>query len=134
MGWQGKPHTPTAPRELPPQSIAIDLFSGEAPAVKRDGSESGLTIQQRFDLFHRHNGWVYEALEKLAADLIARGRTRIGVKALVEIVRWQWQRATSDPTSDLKLNNTLTSRYARLLLERHPEWSDHIETRRLSAA
>ena len=33
-----------------------------------------------------------------------------------------------------KLNNSYRSRYTRLLLDRHPEWTDVFQTRELKAA
>lgn len=112
----------------PPQSTPLSLFDA-APAAVSPEYERGATIDERFARFHADNEWVYVALERLAVDLYERGR-RFGVKALVEVVRWEYSRAT---TSDdgLKVNNSFTSRYARLLLERHPEFDGFIETREL---
>lgn len=98
-----------------------------------------LTIEERFELFHQQNPWVFAALESLASDWLAHGHQRVGVKALAEIVRWQYGRRTTSPrhhatNSSFKLNNDFTSRYARLLLERHPEWANAIELRALKAA
>lgn len=90
------------------------------------------TIQDRFDAFHQANPWVLQALEALAADWFAHGNEKVGLKALVEIVRWQYGR--SGRGSSWRLNNNWTSRYARLMVERHPEWADKIETRSLRAA
>lgn len=91
------------------------------------------TIAERFAEFDRLNGWVYAALESLVADWLAHGHKRVGVKALLEIVRWQYGRRTSGDQG-FRVNNDFTSRYARLLIERHPEWADAIETRQLRAA
>lgn len=94
----------------------------------------GDTIQARFDSFHASNGWVADALEALVKDQLAHGRKRVGVKNLVEVIRWNYSRATSTQGSSFRLNNTYTSRYARLLIDRHPEWADVLETRELRAA
>lgn len=102
-----------------------------AVLVTPTGARS-LTIAERFDVFHAANPWVADALEALAADWLAHGHNRVGVKALVEIVRWQYGRRTRG--SAFRLDNTLTSHYARLLIERRPEWAQHIETRELRAA
>lgn len=94
----------------------------------------GDTIQDRFQSFHDQNGWVYLALEQMTADLVRRGRRRVGMKMLVEVIRWNYARQTSDPSSGFKLNNDYTSRYARLLIEAHPDWAGVFETRELRAA
>lgn len=96
-------------------------------------ADEDLTIGQRFDRFHADNPWVLQALEQLTEDWLARGHRRVGVKQMFEVIRWQYGRQTSGDQG-FRCNNDFTSRYARLLIERHPEWVDAIETRRLRAA
>jgi hypothetical protein len=97
-----------------------------------DAPASG-TIQERFERFHAANGWVYEALKKLVEQYVARGRKRIGIRMLWEVVRWNYHMATTDPASEWRTNDHYHSRYVRLLIERHPEWADLFELRRLRA-
>lgn len=94
--------------------------------------DEALSIQERFAAFHEANPWVARALEALVADWLKRGRRKVGMKALVEIVRWQYGRSTEAP--EFRINNTYVSRYARLLIDLHPEWSEVIQTRELRAA
>jgi hypothetical protein len=98
-----------------------------APIVKAEGE----TIQQRFESFDSLNPWVYEALCRLTADWLARGHTRIGLKMLTEVLRWQYGRATIGDT--FRLNNNFTSRYARKMLAAHPDWEGVFEVRELRA-
>ncbi|HKY57631.1 MAG TPA: hypothetical protein VJL80_06305 [Aeromicrobium sp.] len=107
--------------------LAFDL----APLVHAE-PDSTLTIQQRFERFHADNPWVYSALESLTADWLTRGHRRVGIKQMFEVVRWQYGRSTSGDS--FKVNNDFTSRYARALLDAHPEWADAIEVRELRAA
>lgn len=111
------------------QQLALDL----SPLIEPDYTPD-LTLSQRFDLFHSANPWVADALESLAADWLAHGHSRVGVKALAEVIRWQYGRSTVDGAAAFKVNNSYVSRYARLMLERHPEWARAIETRELRAA
>ncbi len=106
--------------------LALDLAPVVQPATV------GGSIQERFEAFHDANPWVCRALEQLTADLVGRGRRRIGIKSLFEVLRWHYNRATEG--DDFRLNNSYTSRYARLLIDRHPEWADVFETRELRAA
>jgi hypothetical protein len=92
------------------------------------------TLQEKFEVFHTKNPWVYMVLVKLARDLMARGRRRIGIGMLFEVLRWQYQMATVDPASDFKLNNNYRSRYARLIMENEPDLADAFEVRELKAA
>lgn len=92
----------------------------------------GQTIQDRFESFHALNPWVYKALVQITEDWIARDHTRIGMKMLTEVLRWQYGRATVG--DEFKLNNNFTSRYVRLLIAEHPEYADVFELRALRAA
>lgn len=115
---------------LAPVAESIQLALPMGPLVLN--VVEGETIQQRFESFHAHNPWVCEALEALTADWLSRGRTRIGIKMLFEILRWQYGRSTTG--DEFKLNNNYPSRYVRLLIDRHPEWAGVFQTRELKAA
>lgn len=99
---------------------------------KNSGQEENVpTLDGRFEDFHAEHPWVYAALERLTAQWVEAGGGRIGVKALFEQLRWLApDLANGDP---FPLNNNFTSRYARLLRARHPEWRDVFELRRLRA-
>ena len=103
--------------------LALDL----SPLVTPDYAPEA-TIAERFEAFHAANPHVADALEVLAGQWLARHR-KVGVKALIE--RLRWEAGVQTDATDYRLNNTLTSRYARLLIDRHPEWADRIETRAL---
>jgi hypothetical protein len=92
----------------------------------------GDTLQAQFESFHAANPWVFRALERLAADYLRTGARRVGIGMLFEVLRWHYGRATQGDS--FKLNNSLRSRYVRLLIARHPEWSDRFETRELRTA
>jgi hypothetical protein len=89
---------------------------------------------EKFEEFHRLNPQVALALENMAADLILRGRKRVGIKMLMEVLRWNYQMKTEDPNSDFKINNNYAPYYSRLLIERHPDWVDVFELRQLRSA
>jgi hypothetical protein len=92
------------------------------------------TIDDAFRAFHAANPWVYDALVELTRDLISRGHVRIGIGMLFEVLRWHWHRATVDPSSEFKLNNSYRSRYARLIMSREEDLAGVFELRRLTAA
>lgn len=89
------------------------------------------TIQQRFDAWVAANGWVIPTVEGLIQRLLDAGHKRVGLKQCWEVVRYEYGATTGDR---FKANNDFTSRAARLILERHPEWAKYIETRELRAA
>lgn len=88
-----------------------------------------LTLDERFRDFHASHPWVLEALEELTTRWVRAGGGRIGIKALFEQLRWSAPR--SENGEPMKLNNDFTSRYARLLRDRHPEWADVFQLRTL---
>ncbi|MEU5093708.1 hypothetical protein [Streptomyces sp. NPDC020996] len=87
------------------------------------------TIDERFEDFHAAHPWVLEALEDLTMRWIEAGGGRIGVKALFEQLRWSRPSISND--RPFRLNNDFTSRYARLLRARHPEWAGVFQLRSL---
>lgn len=95
--------------------------------------DASLTYQEQFQQFHARNPWVYGALVALARDLKGRGRRKVGVKMLFEVLRWHYYRQTDDPDSDFKLNNNMHSRYARLIATQEADLADIFEMRVLRA-
>ena len=120
-----------------------NLFNdGPPPPVDGNGDDTAgdepdrprrRTIAERFDAFHDANPWVYDALVGLARDLVNRGRRRIGIGMLYEVLRWQYYRATTDEASDFKLSNDYRSRYARLIMDNESDLAGVFELRELTS-
>lgn len=106
--------------------LALELEPLTVPTYAPD-----LTIQQRFDLWIAENKWVIPTIELLIRRWLDAGHERVGMKQVWEVLRWQYGMTVGDT---FKANNSYTSRCARLILERHPEWAGAIETRNLRAA
>lgn len=105
--------------ELPFAELVVPDYAPEA------------TIQERWEAWSAANAWVLPAVERLIGEWLAAGHKRVGMKQVWEVVRWTYGTTTGDT---FKANNDFTSRAARAVLERHPEWRDAIETRELRAA
>jgi len=88
-----------------------------------------LTPAEKFERFHELNPQVFSALEKMTTELTNRGRKRIGIKMLFEVLRWNYYMETNDPNSDFKINNNYAPYYSRLLIDKHPEWANVFELR-----
>lgn len=108
-----------------------DLELPLAPLVHRP-VDSRKSLPERFADFHADNPHVADALERLAEQWFAAGNQRGSTKAFIERLRWESGIQTSG--GEYRLDNSLTAFYSRLLLERHPEWSDRILTRAQKAA
>ena len=112
---------------LSPNPDQLELL----PVVKPERVE-GESIQERFERFHAANPAVYRNLRRLAFAAKGRGFRRIGIEMLYAVLRWEYAGLrTTDATSEFKLNDHYTSRYARLLMEREAELEGLFETRRL---
>lgn len=115
--------------------VQLGLFDRLPPLVEPgETGEAGeaLTIQARFLRFHARNPQVYRALVRLARDLLARGKERLGIGMLWEVLRWQTMIQSVDD-GEFKLNDHYRSRYARLIMRQEPDLSDVFEVRRLRA-
>lgn len=86
-------------------------------------------IDQAFWKFHRENPSVYETLVSMTREAQALGRSKIGMKMLFEVIRWQHLVHTK--SDDFALNNNYTSRYVRIISEQHPELAHMFDTRRI---
>jgi len=91
------------------------------------------TIEQRFALFHRDNPEIYVELVDLARVAKGHGRTRIGIRHLWEVMRWNRFIKTNRPDGDFKLNDHFHSRYVRLIIAENPDLASIFETRTLRA-
>ena len=88
-------------------------------------------IDEAFVDFHHRNPHVYRLLVKLAREWKAAGHRKCSMKMLFELVRWDEgiRTATDD---GLKLNNSFTSRYARLIAGNEPDLADLFVARSLA--
>ncbi|MFA6917207.1 MAG: hypothetical protein WC222_12505 [Parachlamydiales bacterium] len=86
-------------------------------------------LNRRFAEFHLANPQVYTELVALAREASRRGRKRIGIKMIYEVVRWNRFIQTTDDS--FKLNNDYHSRYARLIMQREVDLAGIFETRSL---
>jgi len=97
------------------------------------GGRADLTIQERFELFHSLNPFVYKRLVSMARKLRGSGRRKAGIGMLVELLRWNYYMSTTDANSEFKLCNDYRSRYARLIMEQESDLEGFFNTRRLES-
>ena len=77
-------------------------------------------IARNFAQFDRENPSVYDGLRRLALQVRRTGRQHYGIKALFEVLRYEYA-LTTFSDDGLKLNNNYTALYARKLMECEPE-------------
>ena len=69
-------------------------------------------IARNFAQFDRENPNVYDGLRRLALQVRRTGRQHYGIKALFEVLRYEYA-LTTISDDGLKLNNNYTAHYAR---------------------
>jgi hypothetical protein len=111
------------------QPAQLSLFSTR-PLVEPDHNDCE-TIQERFEAFHPRNPHVYNALRDMALEMRRRGHRQYGIKALFEVLRFNYAMRNEGDT--FKLNNNFTALYARLLMDQEPEVERFFELRRRTA-
>jgi hypothetical protein len=111
------PVAPTAQRAQAVQDVAIDLA---------DKDTYGKWLE-----FHITNPVVYTSLRTLALEAASR-RQVYGVKALVEIARWERRFTTEGDV--YKMPNAYSSLYSRFLMEQNPELRELFNTAELRTA
>lgn len=86
------------------------------------------SIQERFVEFHGEHPEVYRHLVRLARVALEKGRTKLGIKMLYEVVRWNvWLETGVKP----KLSNSYHARYARLMMIQEPDLDGLFDLREL---
>ena len=97
-----------------------------------DSDPALISIQQRFERFHREHPEVYVLAVELARTGKAAGRTRLSINQIFEVMRWQRSiEGLPDDREDYKINSVYASRYARLIMEQEPDLEGIFEIRRL---
>lgn len=104
-----------------PDQLLIDAF---------DPEQRERNLQEQFERFHQQNPHVYAELCRLARRLARAGASRVGMKMLFEVLRYRHTLATRGGDG-VKLNNNMTSRYARLISAQEPDLDGLFETREL---
>lgn len=101
-------------------------------ALSRQVGTHEESIESRFWKYERSHPEVYRELVRLCHEWRAAGGAQWSIKGAFEVLRWQRHVTQRDADSPWLLNNSFTSRYARLVLEREPDLADIFETRALS--
>lgn len=89
-------------------------------------------IDEAFVAFHHANPHVYDRLVGMAREWHAAGHRKCSMKMLFEVLRWH-EGIDTFTDDDLVLNNSFTSRYARLIAANHPDLAHLFETRALAS-
>lgn len=88
-------------------------------------------LDVRFVEYHHANPHVYAAIVRMFREWKAAGHERIGIGMVFEVLRWQHGlRAAGD---QFAVNNSMRSRYARLVMANEADLAGIFETRTLKS-
>lgn len=121
-------NTMTGPEK---QATLFSMLSdgGDWPQISKPEYDRDATIEEKFMAFHQANPHVYEAMREMALELKARGFQQWGVKALYEVLRFEYAMQTSHEQGEFRLNNNYTALYSRMLMDNEPELLGFFEVR-----
>ena len=88
-----------------------------------------MTPREKFLDFHKKNPAVFRELVKLTRTAYDAGKKKIGIKMLIEVVRWERFIQTTD--TDFKINNNYAPYYARAIMKTYPEFDGIFDVREL---
>lgn len=117
-----------APGDAGPHGVMAGHVPGYSPVLPPLPDERP-SLEARFAAYHEANPQVYRELVKLARRGVERGRKRLGISQLFEVLRWNTMMTTDDPDG-FKLNNDYRAGYARLIMEREADLAGVFEMRR----
>ena len=86
-------------------------------------------LDKQFERYHAENPHVFELFRRFAFMAKNSGRTKYSARAIYHRMRWHMDIEVKG--DDYKLNNNYSSRYARLLIQKFPEFEGFFETRTL---
>lgn len=94
-------------------------------------AKTRLELREDFLKFHRANPEVYEIYVSLLRKAHKRGKKRIGIGLLTEVMRWEMSLNTSG--DEFKLNNNHRAFYARRIRKLEPDLGKLLTVRRQSS-
>ncbi len=100
--------------------------------VQRPIFAEAQSIDDRFVAFDRQNPHIYRNLVALTWRMYRAGRRKVGIAALFERLRWEYDETTSG--DHYRLNNDYRSRYVRLIQQREPMLASMFNTSELRSA
>ena len=74
-----------------------------------------------FRSYHQDNPHICAGIVSLGLMAKRRGRSRWGVMAIMNVLRWKLEVEARDSSSPWKINNNYAPYYARLVMSQEPE-------------
>ena len=91
------------------------------------------TIRAKFEKYDEENPEVYRLLVRLARQWVSAGHSKLGIKTLIERLRWEFHVTASKDVDGFKINNNFAPYYARKIMTENRDLEGLFETRMLTA-
>jgi hypothetical protein len=133
--WGGG-HAPSDPGPDAQPSLFDPTPPAAEPMPARPGGARPLhlTHEQQLDAFLAANPWAVPELVERSRSLKAKGFTHYGIKALIEVLRWQHDERVGNDGSGFTINNNVAPLLARYVMRIAPDLDGFFATRALRAA
>lgn len=109
----------------PPAELAATAGDGAKPVDEIDYAHFRAKLRACREWI-RHNPQRMEEMERYALNEASHGR-RFAIKTIIERIRWFDY--VNDEGQPVKISNDYAPIFARLLIEKHPELAQFLETR-----
>lgn len=120
---------PSEPRQMGYQPALFSRTPEPPPrALVAPEYPEGSTIKERFEIFNAKNPHIRNKLRRMALELKYAGHQHYGIKALIEVLRWDYAVRTRSG-KDFKINNAFATPYAHLLMAQTPDLRGFFKTR-----
>ncbi len=93
--------------------------------------KNGISIDEAFKRFHKANPLVFTWFKNYFYYFHGRGKKRVSAKLIAECLRQE--PALKTKSENYKLDNSFVSRYVRLFIKDHPQYTKCFELRKLKS-
>lgn len=114
----------------------LDIMVGGPMQSLLDGTRQPRNDDEaRFASYHNSHPYVFNLFDKFTRDRISRGFNNFSAHGIIMRIRWETDKPYDDanPITDepMKISDHHFPYYARLWMERNPEYSDFFRTKKL---
>ena len=78
-------------------------------------------LTNKFLAYHQENPHIWEMFERFALQAIKSGQTRLSADLIIQRLRWETM--LSAIKDNYKINDHYSADYARLFMEKHPQYN-----------
>ena len=89
------------------------------------------SVIRKFKKYHDENRHVYRKFRELAFEMHQTGRERYSAETIINVMRWHHDLSTTG--KPFKISNDFKPLYARLLVNKHPEFEGFFQFKKVTS-